>query len=99
MNYVLGKMQPTPSALKQGRLLGIVFVVIFVVLLAVYIGLGVPWDTGMIVSTAAIAFSLVGDATAYIGQPSVARYRVGLAIMVAGAAVAGASLLIWPVPF
>ena len=97
MNYFL-RMQPSPSALKQGRMLGVAFVVIFVALQAFYIGSGLPWDTGMIVSTAAIGFSLIGDATAYIGQPSLTRYRLGLVIMATGAAIAFASLLIWPVP-
>jgi hypothetical protein len=97
MNY-LRRLEPTPSALKQGRILGVVIVAIFVFIVAIYIGSGLPWDTGMIVSTSATGFSFIGDAIAYTGQPSLTRYRLGLAIIVIGATVAFASLLIWPLP-
>lgn len=93
MNYLL-RMEPTPSALRQGRLVMAIVAVILGVLLALYVASGAPPDSGLIATSVATGAILVGDGIAYFGQPSLRRYRIGRVIGSVAIVAAFATLLI-----
>jgi hypothetical protein len=90
-----GFLQPTPAALRNGRrtlaIFG-AFVALALVLVALVPGFG---DRQMVAVTAASCVALAGDAIAYLGRPTVTRYRTGLIVttlaIVVGFAIAFAN--------
>jgi hypothetical protein len=79
---------PTPSALRGGRITLVVLVVVFVIGVASILLVPGFGDTQFIAVMAATGVMVVGDATAYLGQPTVTRYRLGLAITTIGIVLA-----------
>jgi hypothetical protein len=78
------RFEPTPEAIRNGR--RVMAVVAVVAVIAVALILFVPGfaDAQYLGITAALGLSLVGDAVAYLGQPTTTRYRIGLAITTIG---------------
>lgn len=76
----VGFLQPTPTALRNGRrtmAIFAAFVAVMVVLVGFVPGFG---DPQMLAVTATTCVALAGDAIAYLGQPTVTRYRLGLLV-------------------
>ena len=78
MNELL-RFEPTPDALRNGRRTMAITAVIGLVLGALNVAAGFT-DPQTVAIFAALGLSLVGDAIAYLGQPTTTRYRLGLAI-------------------
>jgi hypothetical protein len=78
------RLQPTPEALKNGRRT-MVAVAVIVVGIAVFMLL-VPGavDANWLAILAMTTVTLIGDGIAYLGQPTLSRYRVGLVITAIG---------------
>ncbi len=75
---LVGFLQPTPTALRNGRrtlAIFAVFVAVAVALVAFVPGFG---DRQMLAIVASSCFALTGDAIAYLGRPSTTRYRLGV---------------------
>ncbi len=78
------RLEPTPSALRNGRLtLAIVAAILGIIaaLIVLVPGFG---DTGTLAITAATVVTLAGHVIAYLGQPTLTRYRLGLVVMAVG---------------
>jgi len=87
------RMQPTPQALRTGRLTLAIIAAFAVVILALIVLVPGFGDTGMLAITAALIITIAGHAIAYLGQPTLTRYRLGLIVMAVGI-VAGFWLLV-----
>jgi len=87
------RSEPTPEALRNGRRTLVIFGVFVAVLLALnfFITDFADGNTWAIMATTGVAF--VGDCIAYLGQPSLTRYRLGLVVTTIGI-VAGFAILI-----
>ena len=83
MKY-FGRWEPTPDVLRNGRITLAIFAAFMVVLLVLIALLPELRNTGMLAITATTFVALVGDAIAYLGQPSVTRYRLGLIVTAIG---------------
>ena len=97
MDY-LRRLEPTPSALRNGRLTMVIAsgaVAVLVVLMLMDERLR---DAGTIGIAASTALTVVGHGIAYLGQPDLSRYRIGLAIMAIGIVGAFAFLFLFPAP-
>ena len=71
------RLEPTPQALRNGRLVLALLVALLAVLTIVTL-LGTGFDTGTLAITLATCVTVLGHVIAYVGQPSLTRYRVGL---------------------
>jgi len=91
------RLQPTPEALHKGRR-SLAAVAVIVVGVAVFILL-VPGaaDPNWLAILATTSLALVGNAVAYLGQPTLTRYRIGLIII--GIGVAASFYLLLAEPF
>ena len=90
------RMEPTPSVLRQGRLVMVMVAGILAVLLVLMFVDGSFRDPGTIAIAAATGVTVAGHGFAYLGQPTLARYRLGLVVMTVGIVAAFAFLLIDP---
>ena len=84
MDY-LRRLEPTPDALRNGRLVLGVFAVFLAVLVVLIVF--VPEfanDRNLLAITAATGVAFAGDCIAYLGQPSLTRYRLGLTVTTVG---------------
>ena len=71
------RLEPTPSALRSGRLTLTIVAVALVVLVASWLIAPESVDTASLAITAAAAVTRVGHVIPYIGQPTLTRYRAG----------------------
>jgi hypothetical protein len=91
-------LSPTPSALRNGRIvLTVVAIVVGVILIFIVLVPGFG-DMGMLAITAATSVTLAGHAVAYLGQPSLMRYRIGLVVLTIGTVAAFWLLIANPFP-
>ncbi len=92
------RLEPTPSALRNGRLVMVIvgaILLVLVVLMAIDVS---PRDPNTLAIAAATAVTVVGHGIAYLGQPTLGRYRAGLVVMTVGIVAAFAVLLLNPFP-
>ena len=89
------RMEPTPHALRNGRLVLAMLVALLAVLTIVTL-LGTVFDTGTLAITLAACVTVLGHVIAYVGQPSLTRYRVGLVVAGVGIVTAFALLILDP---
>lgn len=95
MDY-LRRLAPTPSALRNGRLTMAFVGVILAGGLALAVvdpGFRDPWTLAILAAT---AVTVAGHGIAYLGQPTLGRYRAGLVVMAIGIVVAFALLFASP---
>jgi len=84
MEY-LRRLEPTPDALRNGRVRLSIFAVVLVVLLVIIVFVpGISDDRNLLAITAATGVAFAGDCIAYLGQPSLTRYRLGLLVTTVG---------------
>ena len=85
MDYFL-RLSPTPEALRNGRRTMVVVAVIVVGIAAANLLIPAFADANMWAILATTCLTLLGDGIAYLGQPTLMRYRVGLVITTIGIA-------------
>jgi hypothetical protein len=83
MDY-LRRLAPTPDTLRNGRLTLVVFGVFLAVLVALIVFVPEFADANLRAIVAATGLAVVGDCIAYLGQPSLTRYRIGLVVTAIG---------------
>lgn len=92
------RLEPTPSALRNGRLTLVILaapVGVILVLIALVPAVG---DAGMLAILAATMVTLAGHVVAYVGKPTLSRYRTGLVVMAIGIVTAFGLLIANPFP-
>jgi O-antigen ligase len=77
------RLEPTPQALRNGRRLLVLLVALLAVVTIVTL-LGSGFDTATLAITIATCVTVIGHVIAYVGQPSLLRYRVGLVVAAVG---------------
>jgi hypothetical protein len=95
MDYFL-RLQPTPEALKNGRrtMVAVAAIVVGIALFMVLVPGAV--DANWLAILATTTLTLIGDGIAYLGQPTLTRYRIGLVITAIGIAASFFILLTEP---
>ena len=83
MDYFL-RLAPTPEALRNGRRTMIVVAVIVGAIALANLLIPAFADANMWVILATTGLILVGDGIAYLGQPTLTRYRIGIVITTIG---------------
>jgi hypothetical protein len=83
INYLRG-LEPTPSALRNGRLTLVIVAAVVGAILILLVLDPAFGDTGMLAITGATVVTLVGHVLSYVGQPTLGRYRLGLVVMAIG---------------
>jgi hypothetical protein len=91
-------LRPTPSALRNGRIVlaalaGVVGVAVILIVLVPGFG-----DAATLAIAAATIVTLAGHVIAYVGQPTLTRYRVGLVVITVGIVAAFWLLIANPSP-
>jgi hypothetical protein len=96
MDYFL-RLQPTPEALKNGRrtMVAVAVIVVGIALFMVLVPEAV--DANWLAILAMTTLTLIGDGIAYLGQPTLTRYRVGLVIT--GIGIAASFFILLTEPF
>ncbi len=97
MNY-FRRLEPTPTALRNGRRTLVVVAAIVGLILVLLLFLPGFRDTGMVAITATTMVALVGHAIAYLGQPTLTRYRLGLIVATVGIVASFVLLIADPFP-
>jgi len=92
------RLEPTPTALRNGRRTLAIFAAFVAVILALIVLVPGFGDTGMLAITAATCVALAGDAIAYLGQPTLTRYRLGLIVTTVGVVASLVLLIANPFP-
>ena len=90
------RLQPTPDALRNGRLtlLGVALIELVIAGLMVAVpGFG---DAGLFTTWLVTLVTVAGLAIAYLGEPTTARYRIGLVVSVVGMVGAFLTLIAFP---
>lgn len=95
MNY-LRRLEPTPSALRNGRVVLVLITAVLgagVAIIVLVPGINDPWLFAILAAT---SVTVAGHAVAYIGRPTLLRYRIGLIVATVGIVGAFALMLIAP---
>jgi hypothetical protein len=83
MDY-LRRLEPTPSALRNGRIQLAILGVVVGILVALMVLDPASRDTSTVTIAIASSVTLLGHVIAYGGPPTLTRYRVGLVVMTIG---------------
>lgn len=97
MDY-LRRLAPTPTALRNGRITLVIFAALMAILLILIVLVPDLRDTGMLAITGTTSVALAGDAIAYIGRPTLTRYRLGLVVTTIGVVASFVLLIANPFP-
>ena len=78
------RLAPTPSALRSGRLTFAILAVVVAGCVALMVFLPGFADMAMLAVTASTSVTLAGLGVAYLGEPGLTRYRIGLVVATVG---------------
>ena len=93
----LRRLEPTPTGLRNGRKTLAIFAAFVAVLWALTVFVPGFGDTGTVAIMATTSVALAGDAIAYLGRPTLTRYRWASSLTAVG--VAASFILLIARPF
>ncbi len=89
-------LRPTPEALKNGRRTMVIVAIIVIGIGLFNVLIPDAADANMWAILGTTCLTLVGDGIAYLGQPTLLRYRAGLVITAVGIASSFYLLIVEP---